>query len=178
MRGHQEHANEGDDTPSHNSATIDEDQIRAVYQFMYRYVGNREDAENLTERVCILAQRKARGLPGGHSLEEILWQAAESMVAEHLGRLYGSFEQPDKAMDKATPPRDQTAASTLARCILESLPRQARDFLTDRFLDNISLAETAATLHLTVNEALALQWYTLIQVAHAAHEKTPCASPC
>jgi RNA polymerase sigma-70 factor (ECF subfamily) len=174
MRAHQEHANEGDDTPSHDSATIEEDQIRAVYQLMYRYVGNRADAENLTERACIQAQRKARGLPGGHSLEAILWQTAESMVAEHLRWLYGSFEQPDKT----TPAHDQTDAPTLVRCILDGLPSQEHDFLTRRFLDNGSLAETAATLHLTVNEALALQWYALRQAAHAAREEAPCCSPC
>jgi RNA polymerase sigma-70 factor (ECF subfamily) len=164
----------GDDTPSQHPATIDEEQIRAVYQLMYRYVGNREDAESLTERVCILAQRKARGLPGGHSLQETLWQTAESVAAEHLRWLYGSFE----SADKATPTREQTDAPTLVRCILESLPSQERDFLTRRFLDNISLAETAATLHLTVNEALALQWYALSQAAQIAPEETPCCSPC
>jgi DNA-directed RNA polymerase specialized sigma24 family protein len=96
------------------------------------------------------------------------------MVGEHLRWLYGSFEQPDKT----TPAHDQTDAPTLVRCILDGLPSQEHDFLTRRFLDNGSLAETAATLHLTVNEALALQWYALRQAAHAAREEAPCCSPC
>lgn len=172
MRGHDKHA--GDGIPSHHPATIDEDQIRAVYQFMYRYVGNREDAESLTERACTQALRKARGLPGGRSLEEILWQTAESVAAEHLRWLYVSSEQ----LDKETPASEQADAPTLVRCILENLPSRERDFLTRRFLGNVSLAETAATLHLTVNEALALQWYTLTQAARTAREETPCCSPC
>jgi DNA-directed RNA polymerase specialized sigma24 family protein len=172
MRGQDKHI--GDNIPSHHSATIDEDQIRAVYQLMYRYVGNREDAESLTERACTQALRNAWGLPGGRGLEEILWETAESVAAEHLRRVYGSFEQPDKE----TPAREQRTAPTLVRCILESLTGQERDFLARRFLDNGSLAETAATLHLTVNEALALQWYALTQAAQIAPEETPCCSPC
>jgi len=170
MQGHHENAKEGDDTPSHQSAAIDDDQIRAVYRFMNRYAGNREDAESLTERACTQALRKARGLPDGRHLEEILWRTAESVAAEHLRGLYGSFE----LLDKETPAREQVDAPTLVRCILDGLPRQQRDFLTRRFLDNISLAETAAILHLTLNEALALQWYALTQAARIAPEETCC----
>jgi RNA polymerase sigma-70 factor (ECF subfamily) len=172
MRGHHEHAKEGDDTPSHQPAAIDESDIRAVYQFMYRYVGDREDAESLTERACTQALRKARGLPGGSNLKEILWRTAESVAAEHLRWLYGAFKQPDEEARA----REQANTPTLVRCILESLPSRERDFLTRRFLDNGSLAETAATLHLTLNEALALQWYALTQAAHVAHEETPYCS--
>jgi DNA-directed RNA polymerase specialized sigma24 family protein len=172
MRGQDKHI--GDDIPSHHPATIDEEQIRAVYQLMYRYVGNREDAESLTERACIQALREARGLPGGRNLQEILWQTAESVAAEHLRWLYGSFEQPDKE----THASEQANAPTLVRSILESLTGRERDFLTRRFLDNGSLAETAAILHLTVNEALAVQWYALTQAAHVTREETPCCSPC
>jgi len=173
MRGQHEPVKKGGDTPSHQSAAIGEDQIRAVYQFMYRNSGNREDTESLTERVCTQALQKARGLPGGRSLEEILWQTAESVAAEHLRGLYGSFEQ----SDKETPAREQVDAPTLVRRILDGLPSRERDFLTLRFLDNGSLAETAATLRLTLGEALALQWYALTQVARIAPEET-CCSPC
>lgn len=172
MRGHHEHIEEGEDTPSHQSAAIDEDDIRAVYQVVYRYVGNRDDAQNLTERACIQAL-KARSLAGGRSLHEILWQTAHSVVTEHLRWLYGSFEP----SDKETQAREETDAPTLVRCILESLPSRERDFLARRFLDNASLAETAATLHLTLNEALALQWYALTQAVQIAREEA-CCSPC
>jgi RNA polymerase sigma-70 factor (ECF subfamily) len=140
---------------------------------MYRYAGNREDAESLTERACTQSLREARGLPGGRSLQEILWQTAESVAAEHLRGLYGPFE----SSDKETRAREQPDLPTLVRCIFESLPRQERDFLASRFLDNVSLAQTAATLHLTVNEALALQWYALTQAERIAREEI-CRSPC
>ena len=169
MRGH--HPDTDDDSPSYPLADIQpigEDQIRAVYQFMYQHVGNREDAESLTGRACIQALRMARGLPDGQTLEQILGQTVRSVVTEHLRWFYGAVD-----LDGEDLPDDEPGDTpTRVRCILDHLPRRERDFLIGRFLDNASLDETAATLHLTLSEARALQWYALTQAGRLARVRS------
>ncbi|MFI5271722.1 MAG: hypothetical protein ACHQ4H_01645 [Ktedonobacterales bacterium] len=77
---------------------LDDDQLRRVYRFMYRHVGNREEAEDLTTRACAQAIRMPTA-PDGHmpaSLEERLCQSMRAVVSEHLRWFYhASDDAPD-----------------------------------------------------------------------------------
>lgn len=152
-----------------------EGQIRAIYQFIYRHVGNRSDAESLTERACSEVVRDGRGLAHDHdaqSLDDLLWQVAYRVVSEHLRWFYGSSE----AIVAAPPGDEQTDAPALARDVLERLSAQERAFLSYRFLANASLDEAAAALDMAPSDALALQWRALLQAARILQPETTCST--
>ena len=153
----------------------DSAQVSAVYRFMYRHVGNREDAEQLTERACVRAVRSASGAPECHDSETALFQIACEVVTEHLRWfLSASWSRASDATDdiSALPAAaavrysDQAGAMTHARRLLARLPAVEGELLATRLLHCAPLAEAAARLHLTPEDALALQWSAL---AHAAH---------
>src|SRR6185437_1260874 len=155
--------------------SLSEDQIRAIYQFMYRNVGNQSDAESLTERACSEALRAAHDLADehdAHSLDELLWQTAYEVAAEHLRWFYGSPLAPaEDAGDE-----EDTGAGARVREILMHLPAQERDFLSHRFLANASLDEAAAALGMTWSDAQALQWRALLQAARIRQPETTCST--
>lgn len=183
MRTH--HSQRGDAAQTHHrmhhasgapQPRLTEDQIRAVYQFMYQRVGNREDAERLTERACVETLRAARDMPGEDSLEEALWHTACAVVAEHLRWFYdapAAFPEDVPDAEEA----EQADATTRARDIMAQLPQRERELLARRFLANDSLAEAAAALHVTPGDAQALQWFALLHAAQlgARQEQNCCA---
>src|SRR5437899_743916 len=77
---------------------ISEHQIRSMYRFMYRHVGNREEAEELTARACSRAMRARQAATARHlsdvplrkHMESYLRQTARSVVEEHLRSFYHS----------------------------------------------------------------------------------------
>ena len=155
--------------------SLSDEQIRAVYRFMYQRVGNRSDAECLTERTCSEALRDGRSLADEHdeqSLDDLLWQVAHRVVSEHLRWFYGSPVAPagDTASD------DYSDAGTRIREILERLSAQERAFLSHRFLANASLDEAAAALDIARSDALALQWRALLQAARILQPETTCST--
>jgi DNA-directed RNA polymerase specialized sigma24 family protein len=154
----------------------DEEQIRAIYRFIYRHVGNREDAESLTERACSEAVWAARSLPDGQPLDESLWQVAHAVVGEHRRWFYGALAVDSPAFEQAggligegeAPPDAQSDPPAQVARILAQLPPHERDVLTHRFLDNLSLADAATALRITPSEAQSLQWYALVRAARVA----------
>lgn len=155
--------------------SLSDDQIRAIYRFMYQRVGNRSDAESLTERACSETLRDGRSLADEHdeqSLDDLLWQVAYRVVSEHLRWFYGSSE----AIVAASPGDEQTSAPARARDILERLSAQERAFLSHRFLANASLDEAAAALDMAPSDALALQWRALLQAARILQPETTCST--
>jgi RNA polymerase sigma-70 factor, ECF subfamily len=178
MRTH--HRRPGDDaqTPHATGALqsrLTDHQIRAIYRFMYQRVGNREDAERLTEHACVETLRAAHDLPDEQSLEETLWRTARAMVAEHLRWFYDAPAATSEDIPGAEE-AEQANATVWARDILAQLPQHERDFLTLRFLGADSLADAAAALHMAVGDARALQWFALLDAARAMQpEKSCCA---
>lgn len=162
-------------------------EIRGVYQFIYRHVGNREEAEALTERVFMLdiksqATRDAPGSATQASRQRLLAWRSRGVVMEYLRGFYPTLPPlPDDDIviwpdtDSVGGDADNTGAAQRAARMLAQLSAQDRDFLTYRFLDNRSLAETAARMRLTLPQALAMQWLAL---SHAAQVGAPQASSC
>src|SRR5215469_1514845 len=80
-----------DDSPVQTSEHVDthslrqlyEDNLVAIYRFIYSKVGNREEAEDLSSQVFVKA---LRGLDRGRDLQSIqswLFQVARTVVADH-----------------------------------------------------------------------------------------------
>ena len=155
--------------------SLSDEQIRAVYRFMYQRVGNRSDAESLTERACSEALRDGSSLADEHdeqSLDDLLWQVAYRVVSEHLGWFYGSPVAPAGS----TSSDEYSDAGTQVREILERLSAQERAFLSHRFLANAALDEAAAALDMTRSDALAMQWRALLQAGRILQPETTCST--
>lgn len=160
-------------------------EIRGVYQFIYRHVGNREEAEALTERVFMLViqPQATRDAPGGAtqtSRERRLARSARDVVVEYLRGFYPTLPPlpdddivvwPDPA--SAASAENPSDATERATHVLAWLSAQDRDFLTSRFLLNRSLAETAARMRLTLAQALAMQWSALSHAAQVGARQAP-----
>jgi RNA polymerase sigma-70 factor (ECF subfamily) len=166
-------------------------ELRGVYQFIYRHVGNREEAEALTERVfmLVITSQATRDAPGSATQacrERLLAWRARGVVVEYLRSFYPTLPPlsdddivvwPDS--DSAGGVEDNTGAAQRAARLLAQLTAQDRDFLTYRFLDNRSLAETAARMRLTLAQALAMQWSALSHAAQVGALQAPsCPTPC
>lgn len=159
--------------------------MRSVYRFMYCHVGNREEAEELTKRACT---RVMQAVPDVSSMSrreitELVCRVAHSVVEEHLRWFYrsshslawgDSFAQPETVAARRSA---EMGASDLIRLILAQLAAPERDLLTYRFLRNASLAETAAQMHMSLADALALQWFALNNAAQLAANMTAPVSP-
>lgn len=149
-----------------------ERQVSEVYQFMYRYAGNREEAERLTERVFLQALPALRSRPARQTVDDLLAQTARATVADALrGHYHATPESAARvvALIHADGPAETRASSAsalaYAQSILARLPAPERDLLTYRFLLNSPLESVAQVMGLSAQRALALQWAAL---AHAA----------
>lgn len=199
MRLHHKHIQETSrplTAPGALGQDFSEQQVRDVYRFVYRHVGNREDAEDLTERAFSLANRASRSTQaasrrtaGAHhdmTMESRLYHTVRSVVEEYTRTVYHSPQSlaSDNSVDwagvAATRSAEQvTSGSELAGRILAQLPARDRDFLTYRFLYNDSLAETASRMGITPAGALALQWSALTHAAQLAmNEKSIASTSC
>jgi RNA polymerase sigma factor (sigma-70 family) len=157
---------------------FDDDHLQDVYHFIYRHVGNREEAEELTEQAfmqAVRAQSNTAGPPSAQSTETSLRRAARKVVAAYLGQAYlcyvaaPSSELGDKSGDE--PDCEPTDAATTAQRIFARLPARDSELLTYRLLHNYSLAETANRMGLSMKEALALQWSALARATQVAARK-------
>ena len=135
---------------------LDEELVRRVYKYVYRAVGNREDAEDLTGRAFTRVLRDTRDVDDGEGFERLLFETARRLLTEHL-----------RAFSRVDTPVALTwdgGADTL----LAILPARDRELLTRRFLRGETLSETVERLQLSAHDALAAQWSALTRAAQVA----------
>ncbi|MFI5273802.1 MAG: RNA polymerase sigma factor [Ktedonobacterales bacterium] len=149
--------------------TLLDDHVRAIYGFVYSRVGNREDAEHLTSQVFAEAASRLPDADDPQVARRLLCQLARRIVADHLRLLYlpaavavGTEASPAweaaiaaGSSDYAHSPEERVAQ------LLQHLPPRAREVVTHRLLAGHSLEATAALLHLSAAETLALQYHAL-----------------
>lgn len=153
---------------------FDMDQVQGIYRYMYTHVGNREEAEALTEQAFLQALHGAASPSASRpstpqSMDAPLWRAATAVVSAYLGRFYAGC-----LVGSAIPCAPDTSGATeLAERILAQLAPHDRDILTARLLHNRSLGEAAASMRISEQEALALQWSALRHAAQVAAQIAP-----
>ncbi len=153
------------------------EQLGPIYRYIYSKVGNREEAEDLTSQVFLKA---VRGLDAGRELaskQSWLFQVARTTVADFWRSRYrvasASLEELMTAgwqgpTEEQPPAPANTPAERLQR-ILEALPQRYREVLTCRFLQELSVRETANTLGLTQEYVKVLQFRALKRAADLEH---------
>lgn len=142
-------------------AEIALDQLEHVYAFLYRRVGNRADAEDLTQEVALKAV--PRLYPGASvaSIRSYLFATARTELARFWAKRFGLPEEELREdlpeAEDAGSPREQASAAKLVSRILGQLPANYAQLLELRFLRGYSTREIARELGSTVGGVRIMQ---------------------
>ena len=135
------------------------DELELVYAFIYARVGNRADAEDLTQQVALKAIPRLREGAPPSAIRGYLFATARSVLGGFWSRRLGLSEaelHEDLALapPQATP--SQARADTVQE-ILAELSDNYRRVLELRFLHGYSLKEVAAEMNSTVGAVKVMQ---------------------
>lgn len=141
-----------------NWEAVYEDNVLWVYRTIFGRVGNRPDAEDLTSEVFLTAMRPLRLTASIAEVRAYLRATARTVLAAHWRSTMG--QQITTIDDLPIPPEADAAPSTAPQRlapVLDALPATYRKVLELRFLQCLSVRETAAALGVSVANAKVLQ---------------------
>jgi RNA polymerase sigma-70 factor, ECF subfamily len=147
--------------------------VVAIYRFIYARVGNRPDAEDLTAQVFTRAIEQLDTGRSEHEITGWLYRVSTNIVADYwrafyrlpvvdAARLAPGWEP---AAEPAAAPSDDEPARARERELLEALPNNYRRVLELRFLQRLSVAETAERMGISRGNAKVLQYRALRKAA-------------
>ena len=148
--------------------------VIGVYRFVYARVGNRPDAEDLTAQVFV---RAVEQLDTGRQPGQIaawLYRVAQNAIADYWRAFYRlpvvgvdhvapGWEPADTGSRREPSPDDRAARRVEA--LLGDLPDRYRRVLELRFLQRMTVAETARAMGITSGNAKVLQYRALRKAA-------------
>jgi len=148
--------------------------VVGIYRFAYARVGNRPDAEDLTAQVFVRAveQLDTKREPG--QIAAWLYRVAQNAIADYWRAFYRlqvvgvdhvapGWEPADDGARRREPPDER--ASIRVETLLGDLPDRYRRVLELRFLQRMSVAETAQAMGITSGNAKVLQYRALRKAA-------------
>src|SRR3982075_655675 len=135
------------------------EQLELVYAYVYARVGNRPDAEDVTQQVALKAIPRLRAGASAPAIRAYLFAAARSALASFWAARFGLPEDElrDDLWVEKHAPEPGTASADRVHGILDQLPGNYRRVLELRFLRGYSLKEVAAELGSTVVVVKVLQ---------------------
>ena len=144
-----------------------------IYRFVYKKVGNREEAEDLTSQIFLKVVSSIDRERGRQSMQQWLYLIARTIIADHWRTRYrlpmSSLDELVDAGWEVSAEEEPTATSDSAadrvKRILQALPEQYREVLTCRFLLHLSLKDTALRMGVTVANVKVLQFRALKRAA-------------
>ncbi len=134
-------------------------ELELVYAFIYARVGNRADAEDLTQQVALKAIPRLREGSPASAIRGYLFATARSVLGGFWSTRLGLSEaelHEDLAMAVPQTPPSEERADTVQK-ILAQLSDNYRRVLELRFLHGYSLKEVAAEMHSTVGAVKVMQ---------------------
>ncbi len=148
-----------------------------IYRFIYARVGNRPDAEDLTAQVFMRAVEQLDTTRETGQISAWLYRVAQNAMADYWRAFYRlplvgteqvapGWEPVDAAL--GTSPSAEAAADVTERRvgqILDRLPEHYARVLRLRFLERLSVAETAAKMGISNGNAKILQYRALRKAA-------------
>jgi len=151
-----------------------DEHVVGIYRFVYARVGNRPDAEDLTAQVFVRAieQLDTTRQPG--QIAAWLYRVAQNAIADYWRAFY---RLPLIGVDHVAPgwepaddserrePTNDDRASRRVETLLGGLPDRYRRVLELRFLQRLSVAETALAMGITSGNAKVLQYRALRKAA-------------
>ncbi|MFI5282586.1 MAG: RNA polymerase sigma factor [Candidatus Dormibacterales bacterium] len=141
------------------ATTIALDELELVYAFIYARVGNRADAEDLTQQVAMKAIPRLRQGAPASSIRGYLFATARSVLGGFWSTRLGLSEaelHEDLALGPP-PAQPSEVATARVQLVLEELPDNYRRVLELRFLHGYSLKEVAAEMRSTVGAIKVMQ---------------------
>jgi RNA polymerase sigma factor (sigma-70 family) len=142
------------------STDIALDELELVYAFIYARVGNRADAEDLTQQVALKAIPRLRPDAPTSSIRGYLFATARSVLgafwSTRLGLSEAELREDLAVAPPPTEPPSEEGAETVHR-ILAQLSDNYRRVLELRFLHGYSLKEVASEMKSTVGAIKVMQ---------------------
>jgi RNA polymerase sigma factor (sigma-70 family) len=141
------------------AAEIALEELELVYAFVYSRVGNRADAEDLTQQVALKAIPRLRQGSAPEAIRAYLFATARSALASFWATRFGLPEQElrdDLWLERHGPAQAGEAVKRVEE-ILNELPANYRRLLELRFLRGYSLREVAAEMGSTVGAVKVMQ---------------------
>ena len=142
-----------------SSTAIALDELELVYAFIYARVGNRADAEDLTQQVALKAIPRLRQGAPASAIRGYLFATARSVLGAFWSTRLGLSEaelHEDLAMAIPAGPHSEEPVERTRR-ILAGLSDNYRRVLELRFLHGYSLKEVAAEMRSTVGAVKVMQ---------------------
>src|ERR1700726_547136 len=142
-----------------SAAEIALEELELVYAFVYARVGNRADAEDLTQQVALKAIPRLREGAAASAIRGYLFATARSVLGGFWSTRLGLSEaelHEDLALAVPPTPPSEDRADTVQR-ILAELSDNYRRVLELRFLHGYSLKEVAAEMRSTVGAVKVMQ---------------------
>jgi len=139
-----------------------------LFQFLFYMVKNREEAEDLAQEVYIRVMRSYEKFEGKSSEKTWLFSIAKNVAIDHFrkqknwkDRLYEKFDwDRQQIKDSAPMPEEMTLQNAevqiLYQC-LDECPTNHRIVLVMRYLNGLSIAETAEVLKWTESKVKTTQ---------------------
>jgi RNA polymerase sigma-70 factor (ECF subfamily) len=154
---------------------IYEAHVVAIYRFIHARVGNRPDAEDLTAQVFMRAVEQLDTTRDGGQIAAWLYRVSQNAIADYWRAFYRlpviGTEQVAPGWEPMEPaparesPGDEGPAPARVRALLDRLPERYRVVLELRFLQRLSVAETAARMGVSHGNAKILQYRALRKAA-------------
>ena len=144
-----------------------------IYRFVYKKVGNREEAEDLTSQIFLKVVSSIDRERGRQSMQQWLYLIARTIIADHWRARYRlPMSSLDELLDagwevsaEEEPTATSNSAADRVQRILQALPEQYREVLTCRFLLHLSVKDTALRMGVTVANVKVLQFRALKRAA-------------
>lgn len=137
------------------------DELEGVYAYLFRRVGNRADAEDLTQQVALKAVPRLAPDATRESIRGYLFRVARTELAAHWATRFGlpqqSLEEDVFAGVDHAVESDSASAIDLATRILGRLPDNYAKVLELRFLRNYSAREVAREMGTTPGNVRIMQ---------------------
>jgi RNA polymerase sigma-70 factor (ECF subfamily) len=153
------------------------EELSSVFAFIFRRVGNRQDAEDLTQEVAMRALPRLRDGRGPAAVRTYLFTTARTVLADfwriRLGQPVDELlEDAWREVEASEAP--ETAQAEVER-ILQLLPAHYKRLLELRFLRGYSSKEVAAEMGMTLGAVKVMQLRALR--AASARASTPDLPP-
>jgi len=135
------------------------EELELVYAFIFSRVGNRSDAEDLTQQVAMKAIPRLRAGSSAASVRGYLFATARSSLGNFWSARFGVAEEElqEGLLAAPPPPTESPLAADRATRILARLPDNYRRVLELRFLRGYSIKEVAAELKATPGSIKVMQ---------------------
>jgi RNA polymerase sigma-70 factor (ECF subfamily) len=154
---------------------IYDQQVVPIYRFIYARVGNRPDAEDLTAQVFMRAVEQLDTTRDRGQIVSWLYRVSQNAIADYWRAFYrlpviGTEQvapgwEPIQPGDSKERSADPAASVRRVRGILDRLPQRYARVLELRFLERMTVAETAAKMGITHGNAKILQYRALRKAA-------------